>query len=159
MPLVEAGGANAPDAEAIVRRSLAPLLATMSGHAPASETGAIAVGEESGGSFVFPIPPGAHVDTLLLGCTHYPLLADLVRSVVGPGVAVIDSATATASALASLLEVHDLGAAEDAEPEHLQLTTGDVRAFTATSRQLFGERFAAAEPITLETATGAMIRA
>jgi glutamate racemase len=36
------------------------------------------------------------IDTLLLGCTHYPLLTDLFRRVLGPGVRVIDSATATA---------------------------------------------------------------
>jgi glutamate racemase len=38
------------------------------------------------------------IDTLLLGCTHYPLLTDLFRRVLGPGVRVIDSATATAVA-------------------------------------------------------------
>jgi glutamate racemase len=38
------------------------------------------------------------IDTLLLGCTHYPLLAELVRRVLGPGVRIVDSATATAAA-------------------------------------------------------------
>jgi glutamate racemase len=38
------------------------------------------------------------IDTLLLGCTHYPLLTDLFRQVLGPGVRVLDSATATAAA-------------------------------------------------------------
>jgi glutamate racemase len=37
------------------------------------------------------------IDTLLLGCTHYPLLTDLFRRELGPGVRVIDSATATAA--------------------------------------------------------------
>ena len=55
------------------------------------------------------MPPEARIDTLLLGCTHYPLLAPAIRDMVGEGTAVIDSATATASALASLIEVHALG--------------------------------------------------
>jgi glutamate racemase len=38
------------------------------------------------------------IDTLVLGCTHYPLLSGLFRRVLGPGVRVIDSATATAAA-------------------------------------------------------------
>ncbi|HXW83233.1 MAG TPA: glutamate racemase [Candidatus Binataceae bacterium] len=39
------------------------------------------------------------IDTLLLGCTHYPLLTRLIERVLGPGVRVIDSATATAAAV------------------------------------------------------------
>ena len=39
------------------------------------------------------------IDTLLLGCTHYPLLRDLFRRVLGPGVRIVDSATATAAAV------------------------------------------------------------
>ena len=70
------------------------------------------------------MPRDARIDTLLLGCTHYPLLADAIRDVVGDGTAVIDSASATASALASLLEVHGLG------------TPDDARAATTCSRRL-----------------------
>jgi glutamate racemase len=45
------------------------------------------------------------IDTLLLGCTHYPLLTDLFRRVLGPGVRVIDSATATAASARERLRV------------------------------------------------------
>ena len=154
VPLVEAGGTARPEAEAIVRRSLAPLLRTFAGHdatAPAFDA------SDDSGSFIFPIPDGARVDTLLLGCTHYPLLAELVRSIVGPDVAVIDSASATASALASLFEVHDLGASATAAAVHTLLTTGDVDAFSATASRLFGDRFVAAEGIRLESSAPAMI--
>ena len=51
----------------------------------------------------------------------------------GPDVAVIDSATATASALAGLLEVNGLAAPATDEPSHVQLTTGDVAAFERTA--------------------------
>jgi glutamate racemase len=43
------------------------------------------------------------IDTLLLGCTHYPLLRDLFRRVLGPGVRIVDSASATASVVGERL--------------------------------------------------------
>jgi glutamate racemase len=127
VPVVEAGTLSGPEIESVVRRSLAPLLGSR-----VSEDGA------AKDSFVFPMPSGSRIDTLLLGCTHYPLLAPVIRGIVGEGMAVIDSATATASALASLLEVHDLGAPDRAEGHHRMLTTGDVAAFRETAVQLFG---------------------
>jgi glutamate racemase len=43
------------------------------------------------------------IDTLVLGCTHYPLLKDILHQVLGPQVQLIDSAEATARKVASLL--------------------------------------------------------
>ena len=78
------------------------------------------------------------IDTLLLGCTHYPLLGPAIARVAGDGIAVIDSAHATASALAVVLEVDGAFAPADHEPGHRLLTTGDVDAFERTARILFG---------------------
>ena len=94
VPLVEAGQLTGPEVEEAVRRAVAPLL-----------------GERNDdGEFIFPLPPSARIDTLLLGCTHYPLLAAALRDSVGDGVAIVDSATATASSLAELLSVNALEA-------------------------------------------------
>ena len=134
VPLVEAGKTSGPEVEAAIRRSLAPLLGDP---------------VEADPSFVFPKPPDAHIDTLLLGCTHYPLLSATIRDIVGEGTAVIDSATATASALASLIEVHDLGTPDEAPGRHLLLTTGDVEAFETTATRLFGGDLGTVEPIVL----------
>ena len=41
----------------------------------------------------------AGVDTLILGCTHYPLLKDIIGEICGPGVTLIDSGAASARAL------------------------------------------------------------
>jgi glutamate racemase len=123
VPLVEAGWLSGPEVDAVLRRSLAPLLGDAVEVDPA---------------FVFPKPPDARIDTLLLGCTHYPLLSEAIREIVGEGTAVIDSASATASALASLLEVHDLGTPDPAGGRHLMFTTGDTTAFEATATRLFG---------------------
>jgi len=43
------------------------------------------------------------IDTLLLGCTHYPLLIDLFGRVLGPGVSLVDSAVATVAAVTERL--------------------------------------------------------
>jgi glutamate racemase len=51
-----------------------------------------------------------NVDTLVLGCTHYPLVKKVIREVVGPGIRLIDSATATALEVASTLNRLELAA-------------------------------------------------
>lgn len=136
VPLVEAGMVGGPRVTAAVARSLAPLLGD-------TDT---PLDDRLDADAVFPLPPGERIDTLLLGCTHYPLLADEIAAAVGTGVAVIDSASATASALASLLEVQ--GMASDGGPaEHVQLTTGDLETFRSTAHRLFGPLFPAVGPV------------
>ena len=76
------------------------------------------------------------IDTLLLGCTHYPLLAPVIRRVVGPRVAVVDAATRTALAVRSVLEQDDLLA----RPPH----QGRTRFYVSDEPERFarvGERF------------------
>ncbi|MEO7118992.1 MAG: glutamate racemase [Candidatus Limnocylindrales bacterium] len=133
VPMVEAGVLDGPEAVATVRRALAPFL------------GGQAAAEDA----VFPIPSGESIDTLLLGCTHYPLLAPIIGALMGPTVAVIDSASATASALASLLEVNGLMAPAGVDTRHVQYTTGDRGAFARTTEQLFGSLFAPVESLEL----------
>ena len=48
------------------------------------------------------------VDTLMLGCTHYPLLSDVIGKIMGPGVTLIDSGREAARALKTLLTERDL---------------------------------------------------
>jgi glutamate racemase len=128
VPLVEAGKLDGSETRAAVRRSLAPLFG--------------AGGRD--GEFVFPLPPaGSRIDTLLLGCTHYPLLAPLIAAEAGATVAVVDSAPATASALAELLDMNGLAAPAGNRAQHNQLTTGDVAAFRRTAQLLFGDVFPA----------------
>lgn len=59
-----------------------------------------------------------NLDTLILGCTHYPLLAPLLATVVGPGIRLQDSATAVAARAAAILT--DLGLRQtDGTPHHV----------------------------------------
>ncbi|MFR5781328.1 MAG: aspartate/glutamate racemase family protein [Oscillospiraceae bacterium] len=50
----------------------------------------------------------AGVDTLILGCTHFPLLSEAIAAYMGEGVTLIDSGAAGARALAALLEKNSL---------------------------------------------------
>jgi glutamate racemase len=145
VPMVEAGLLSGPEVEATVRDALAPLLGE----------------RDPSGEFVFPMPSSARIDTLLLGCTHYPLIRAAIAAVAGDRIAIVDSASATASALAELLSINGLeapgssrGTAADAGPAgheppvaatvaatHLQLTTGDVEAFRAIAARMFGDAF------------------
>ena len=50
----------------------------------------------------------AEIDTLVLGCTHYPLLRAAIAQVMGPAVALVDSAEATAEAVEVLLRARGL---------------------------------------------------
>ena len=150
VPLVESGQLEGPAVVAAIRRSLAPLLGSQ---APSGDATAGAGHDDS---FIFPMPLEARIDTLLLGCTHYPLLAEVVRAVAGSDIAVIDSASATASALASLLEVHGLDASDAAQGSHRMLTTGDVEAFRGTAIRLFGPQFSEVGSLTLGTAGGVL---
>src|SRR5512146_7876 len=47
---------------------------------------------------------GSGIDTLVLGCTHYPLLKSVIGGAVGPGITLSDSATETAREVADVLE-------------------------------------------------------
>jgi glutamate racemase len=113
VPLVEAGRLDAPETDAAVRGYLGELM-----------------GRDS------------VIDTLLLGCTHYPLLRPLIERVVGPSVAVVDSAFTTALATEDLLDALGARAADAPSPPSAagqrMATTGDVTAFTSVVERLFG---------------------
>ena len=77
-------------------------------------------------------------DTLVLGCTHYPFLRDVIQHVAGEGVALIDPAEAVARELVRRLAV--LKATPASEPgQTLFFTTGDVVQVQRTIAQLWGE--------------------
>ncbi|MDH3402040.1 MAG: glutamate racemase [Acidobacteriota bacterium] len=77
------------------------------------------------------------VDTLVLGCTHYPLLRPLLQETMGPGVALIDSAEAVAAEVAAVLGGLGLLAAERREESHFCFTDDNVR-FQRLARAILG---------------------
>ncbi len=84
----------------------------------------------------------AEVDTLILGCTHYPLLSGLISVVMGPGVVLISSAEETAKDVYAALLRDDLLRRDPGPPEHVFLTTGDPAAFQRLGQRFLGPEIA-----------------
>lgn len=63
------------------------------------------------------------IDSLILGCTHYPLLKDLIQPRIGKNVKLIDSAQAVCDHLASVFAQHPEVTAGDATTEHVHYVT------------------------------------
>jgi glutamate racemase len=104
---------------------------------------------------------GAGVDTLLLGCTHYPYLARVIADVMGPDVVLVSSADETAFAVREELASLGLLRAETldgAATIHRFLSSGDVSWFAELGRRLLGPELAQAQqwvPTVALTADGA----
>jgi glutamate racemase len=91
------------------------------------------------------------VDTLVLGCTHYPLLKGVIAEVVGPGVALVDSAEATAEAVAALLANQRLLApVGGAAPTHEYFVTDVPERFVDVGARFLGRPIASAEQVDLK---------
>ena len=82
----------------------------------------------------------ARVDTVVLGCTHYPLLSGVVQIVLGPDVTLVSSAEETAKDLVAVLMAADLARDPDAPPHapHRFLATGDPEPFRRLGRRFLG---------------------
>jgi glutamate racemase len=95
----------------------------------------------------------AGIDTLVLGCTHYPLLTAVIQLVVGDGVTLISSAEETAKDLYRQLAQRDLFRDEDAPPpSHRFLSTGNPDAFTRVGRRFLGPEVGRVESHPLQPA-------
>lgn len=77
-------------------------------------------------------------DTIVLGCTHYPFVGDLIREVAGPGVTVIDSAVPVARELRRRLQASGLLAPETHRGSETFWTTGSPDRVRTVIAQLWG---------------------
>jgi glutamate racemase len=81
----------------------------------------------------------AGIDTLILGCTHYPLLTGVVSYVVGDQVTLVSSAEETAKDVYRLLVQHGLERDPGLpDPVHRFLTTGQPEEFARIGRRFLG---------------------
>jgi glutamate racemase len=79
-------------------------------------------------SYVQPLRE-ADVDTVILGCTHYPLVAPMLQRMLGGGVTLVSSGSALARRVEHALQVRGLVNPRDDEGDYGFLCTGDVDAF------------------------------
>jgi len=80
----------------------------------------------------------AGIDTLVLGCTHYPFIGDAIRRILGDSVRLIDPAPAVARQLGRVLACDDLAAGGDVAGHTTYLTTGDAEHFATQVGWLLG---------------------
>ena len=81
---------------------------------------------------------GAHADTVVLGCTHFPLLAPVIAQVAGPQVQLVDSAATTAAATQQQLGALGLLRAAQGETQLRFLATDGAERFAAVGSRFLG---------------------
>jgi glutamate racemase len=91
----------------------------------------------------------ACVRSLVLGCTHYPLLKPLLQRVMGPEVKLIDSGLATAEALETILSDRGLAAPSGNAVTHRFVVSDDEARFRQVGSRFIGERLGKAEVLPL----------
>jgi glutamate racemase len=87
------------------------------------------------------------VDTLLLGCTHYPYLARTIGDVMGREVVLVSSAEETAFDVRAVLQATGLSRLATGPARHRFLSSGDVAHFAEMGRRLLGQELTVAEAI------------
>lgn len=79
------------------------------------------------------------IDTVVLGCTHYPFVIPLIQRIVGPDVNVIDPAPAVARQVTRILESHGIRAGWTKSQMPLLFTSGNLSSFKSSLPKLFDE--------------------
>ena len=98
---------------------------------------------------------GRGIDTVVLGCTHFPLLVQPIREVLGEGVHVVSSAEETALELEDILLRRGQLAPADARPRHTFATTSDdLATFARAGGYIFGRDLEHVEHVDLAELVG-----
>jgi glutamate racemase len=90
-----------------------------------------------------------NVDTLVLGCTHFPLLSAAISQVMGPRVSIISSAEETAREVAETLARREALATPGFHSQRTFATTGDPAEFERLGSRVFGAATGAVEKVSL----------
>ncbi len=100
--------------------------------------------------------PDERIDTLVLGCTHYPLLEGVIQKAVGPAVQLIDSAYATATVVRARLEERGLllpvdgGAGDEGAAEDQFFVTDSSERFHEVGSRFLGGPLSRLEQVDLQ---------
>jgi len=89
-------------------------------------------------------------DTLILGCTHYPLLTPVIKKITGDRMTVVDSAETTAARVKRVLAKNGLESADAETARHQIYVTGSPDRFTDVARILFGQDLPPISTVRLE---------
>ena len=89
----------------------------------------------------------AKVDTLVLGCTHYPLLTGAISYVMGEDVTLVSSAEETAKDVYRTLVAHDLLRSSSERPTYRFQATGETESFGRLARRFLGPEVVSVESL------------
>ncbi|MRI65332.1 glutamate racemase [Gracilibacillus thailandensis] len=121
VPLVEKGIVQGEEADQVVRETLQPL------------------------------KQFSNMDTLILGCTHYPMIKALIQKEIGSTVTVISSGEETAREVSTILEYQNKLYQGEQPPQHFFYTTGDVGVFHEIASRWLNQKIDAVDKIELNT--------
>ena len=79
-------------------------------------------------------------DTVILGCTHFPVLKGAIKTVAGDNVSLIDAGDATATAVKEFLEKNSLSAEKGNAPQHKFFVSDKPHSFCNTATLLLGKK-------------------
>jgi len=90
------------------------------------------------------------VDVLILGCTHYPLLAPLVQEIMGPDVTLVDSARETAREVREVLEQRGMLRADGRPAQYAFIASDAPARFREVGRRFLGDIVQSVERVDVE---------
>ena len=134
--------------EAEVFSAACPLFVPLveNGRTAENDTAALAIAEDYLSEL-----RNAGIDTLIMGCTHYPLMRSVISKVMGRGVELIDSGAETAKLVAQDIAKRGIGAPGGADGSLKYFVTDSIDDFSAlASRFMETDVFGKVEQITLE---------
>lgn len=79
------------------------------------------------------------IDTLVLGCTHFPFLRDVLKKVIGESTTIVDPALQTVQQMKDVLQLRKLNRITDEPPIHQFFTTGNIENFKDIGERLLGK--------------------
>jgi glutamate racemase len=95
----------------------------------------------------------AEVDTLILGCTHYPLVAPMLQRILGRDVRLVSGGHAVAASVQRTLTAADLAREPDGEGDYRFLCTGDVDSFRELGTRFLQMPLGGVERVEISAAT------
>jgi glutamate racemase len=90
------------------------------------------------------------IDTLILGCTHYPLLSSMIADLMGPDVHLVDSARAVAERVAQEMQALEL-VVEGGTLEHHFCVTDSAARFRRLAERILGDNAVSLELVELQS--------
>lgn len=90
------------------------------------------------------------IDTLVMGCTHYPLLEKVIKTVMGDNIVLVNSAREVARTVKDFLDKHELRSENTHQPEYRFYTSDSVDKFKSLGGLFIGREIDVAQRVDIE---------